>query len=651
VSTLEGTGAAPHAGEVLVTGGLTRRMVLALGLLMVVIAGAFSALLLAIADLRDSASAARDTREELIALDAVDKLGVDLETGLRGFIITREARFLSPWNEARAALPERADVLERLVAENADQLRRARAITRAVRSYIHDYGRPLLAAARRGDTSARSVAVTEEGRRRIDALGAQVGRFRATERAIITERQERADAAARRAVVAGFAGLAGSVVLLGLIAAYLMRAIVGPVLRAAAMADRLAGGDLATRMPTTGVGEIGLLERSFNVMARSLEDNRDELAELAAEQAALRRVATLVARGAPPPEVFSAVAEEMAQRLGANVATVLRYEADGTATVVGGWSPPGTHIPIGTRLRVAGVGVAVSVLHTRRPARVERFEGPPGSVADFLRSLGVHSSVGSPIVVEDTLWGVAIVAAERPEALSPGSEERIAEFTELVATAIANAEGRAELAASRARIVATADETRRRLERDLHDGAQQRLVSLALRLRAAAGAIPPDLGDVHEELGAIVEELDEVLADLREISRGIHPAILSEGGLGPALRTLARRSSVAVKLRHQTDARLPDRVEVAAYYVVSEALTNVAKHASASVVEVDVDARDGRLLLAIRDDGVGGADPTRGSGLIGLKDRVEATGGTMTVESPVGKGTSIAVELPIDGGV
>jgi signal transduction histidine kinase len=631
------------------TGGLTGRMVLASGLLMVVVAAAFSVLLVAIDDLRDSAGIAREAREALIALDAVEKLVIDLETGLRGYVITREARFLAPWNEARAALPRRARGLERGVPGNGEQLRRARAITRAVREYMVDYGLPLIAAVERGDESTRSVEITAEGKRRVDALRAQFASFRASERTLINTRQDRADTAARRAVVAGVAGLAVSVVLVLLYAAYLMRAIVRPVRRAGSMADRLAAGDLSTRMPTTGVAEIGLLERSFNVMAGSLQRNRDELAELAAEQAALRRVATLVARRASPAEVFSAVAEEMAQRLGADVAKVLRYEEDGTATVVGGWSVPGLHIPIGTRLTVEGEDVAVSVLRTGRPTRADAFEGPPGSVAACFKNVGARSGVGSPIVVEATLWGVAVVASARREPLPAGSEDRIAEFTELVATSIANAEARAELAASRARVVAAADETRRRLERDLHDGAQQRLVSLALRLRAAQAGIPEEMAGAHEELARVGSELDEVIDDLRELSRGLHPAILSEGGLAPALKTLARRSSVPVELDVRLERRLPERVEVAAYYVVSEALTNVAKHARASAVRVDVDSRDGGVLLAIRDDGVGGADPSRGSGLIGLKDRVEATGGTIAVESRPGEGTSLVVELPTDG--
>jgi signal transduction histidine kinase len=245
------------------------------------------------------------------------------------------------------------------------------------------------------------------------------------------------------------------------------------------------------------------------------------------------------------------------------------------------------------------------------------------------------------------LWG-AITVGSRSEEPPPDTEARLAGFTELVATAIANAEAQAELTASRARIVATADQTRRRIERDLHDGAQQRLVSLALRLRTTAAAIPPELDEVLQELSGVGAELDAVLGDLRELSRGIHPAILTEGGLGPALRTLARRSSVPVQLQVRTQGRLPERVEVTAYYVAAEALTNVAKHADASVVQVEVDTDDGLVRLDIRDDGVGGADTARGTGLVGLKDRVEATGGTLRVQSLPGEGTSLLVELPID---
>jgi signal transduction histidine kinase len=224
----------------------------------------------------------------------------------------------------------------------------------------------------------------------------------------------------------------------------------------------------------------------------------------------------------------------------------------------------------------------------------------------------------------------------------------MANFTELVATAIANAESRAELTASRARVVAAADDTRRRIERDLHDGTQQRLVSVGLELRVAQAIVPPELDDLQGQLAQIVQDVGAALNDLQEVSRGIHPAILSRGGLGPALRALARRSALPAELDLRTDRRLPDQVEVAIYYVTSEALTNAAKHACASVVHVDLEADDATVQLSIRDDGVGGADPARGSGLVGLSDRIEALGGTITVASPTGGGTSLVVRIPLD---
>jgi signal transduction histidine kinase len=371
-------------------------------------------------------------------------------------------------------------------------------------------------------------------------------------------------------------------------------------------------------------------------------------ARLSQEQSALRRVATLVAQAGPPSVVFEAVTREVGLLCDADLARMERYEADGTVTGVAAWGRVPVELAVGTRFSLDGVSIAREVQQRGGPVRVDSFGQDTGAIAREARAVGIRSSVGCPILVGGRLWGVIAASTRREEPFPPDIEAQIGRFTELVATAIANAEAHAELTASRARIVATADQTRRRIERDLHDGAQQRLVSLALRLRTAATVIPPDLREVHQELASVGAELDEVLGELRELSRGIHPAILSEGGLGPALRTLARRSPVPIQLQVGTEGRLPERVEVTAYYVVAEALTNVAKHASASAVEVDVDRDDGLVRLAVRDDGVGGADPARGSGLVGLKDRVAATGGILRVESRPGQGTSLLAELPID---
>jgi signal transduction histidine kinase len=334
-------------------------------------------------------------------------------------------------------------------------------------------------AARRGDPGATSVATADEGLRRVDEVRTEFDGLRTAERELAAERQDRANAASSRAVALAVAGLVGSVLLILFVGVYLSRAIVLPVRRAAAMAGRLAGGDLAVRMPETGVGEIGTLERSFNAMASSLEASR------------------------------------------------------------------------------------------------------------------------------------------------------------------------AELTASRARVVAAGDEARQRIERDLHDGTQQRLVSLGLELRAADAIVPPGSDELHAQLAHTAEGLAAALEDLQEVSRGIHPAILNKGGLGPALKALARRSAMPVELDIRGDKRLPEQVEVAVYYVVSEAFTNTAKHAGASLVRVDLDMQDSVLRLAVQDDGAGGADPDNGSGLVGLRDRVEAIGGDLELTSPPGEGTSLRVTIPV----
>lgn len=376
--------------------------------------------------------------------------------------------------------------------------------------------------------------------------------------------------------------------------------------------------------------------------------DRVELGRLGEEQAALRRVAALAARGAAPGEVFEAVSAEAGRLISADAAALSRYEADGTMASLGGWSKTGRDFPVGTRFPVERGTVAWLVVETGRPGRIDSYVGVPGPGPAAARAAGWRSSVAAPIIVERRLWGVLGVASKSGWPLTLDTERRLAEFGELVTSAIANAESRVELDASRARIVSTADATRRRIERDLHDGAQQQLVSLALELRAAQATVPPELSEHRAELSRVVEGLTSVLDRLREIALGIHPTVLTEGGLEPALKTLARRSPLPVELDVRPRGRLPEPVEVAAYYVVSEGLTNAAKYARASVVHVAVEARDRALHVAVRDDGLGGADPANGSGLLGLKDRAEAIGGTMSLQSPRGSGTSLHVELPLD---
>jgi signal transduction histidine kinase len=375
-----------------------------------------------------------------------------------------------------------------------------------------------------------------------------------------------------------------------------------------------------------------------------------ELSRLAEEQAALRRVAMLVAGHATAEEIFATVAQEVARLLHGNRATVCRYESDESMTVMASWASGPHTLPVGARVGLDDERIAALVQQSGRPSRIDGDERLSGAVIelDKARGAAAQSTVGAPILAEGCVWGVILASSTGSKPFAEDAESRLTGFAELVATAISNAVARAELNASRARIVAAADETRRRIERDLHDGAQQRLASLALELNAAAGDAMAGADELRQELARAAKAVTVALDELREIAHGIHPAILTRGGLEPALRGLARRSAIPIELEMSAAGRFAERIEVTAYYVVCELLTNAVKHARPSVVRVAVERTNGTLHLSVRDDGVGGADPARGSGLIGLRDRVEAIGGTITIESAAGAGTAALVSLPLD---
>jgi signal transduction histidine kinase len=406
-------------------------------------------------------------------------------------------------------------------------------------------------------------------------------------------------------------------------------------------------GCRAEPMPTgTEARLAGFTELAATAIANA--QARVDLRGFADEQAALRRVATLVARAAPPEEVFAAVTAEAGRLLQVHHATMNRYGPGGAArVVVASWSSTGAvAFPVGAQASIGGRNVNTLVFQTGRAARIDDYADASGPAAEDARGIGLRAGVGVPISVEGRPWGCMFVASTR-EPLPAGTEAQLARFTELAATAIANAEAQDALTASRARIVATADATRRRIERNLHDGAQQRLVSLALDLRAAQATAPLGAGEHVHQLDEVACGLDGVLEDLREIARGLHPAVLADGGLRPALKTLARRSAVPVDLDIQVEGRLPEPVEIAAYYTVSEALTNTAKHARATTADIRVAESDGVLHIYMRDNGRGGADFNDGSGLVGLKDRAEALGGHLRLDSPPGAGTTLEITLPL----
>jgi len=394
------------------------------------------------------------------------------------------------------------------------------------------------------------------------------------------------------------------------------------------------------------VGRVVPALEALLAAARDRAALHEQTANLARQQSALRRIATLVALRADLEEIHDAVADELADSLDAEHVSVVRFESDGLYEILSARDDAASEHRLlpGERLAIGGHNVCTMVLSTGEAAVVDYLTAT-GPVARRLERRGLLCGIGVPITVDGKTWG-AVVVGVTSRLPVPDLQARLTDFADLVATAVYNAETRAALTQSRARVVAAADQARRALERDLHDGAQQRIVSLGLELRATQAAVPEARMDLREKLDRSVDALAQIHTDLQELSRGIHPAILSRGGLKAGLKTLARRSPVPVALTLDLAERLPDAVEVAAYYAVAEALTNTAKYAQASEVTVSAVARDGILDLVVADDGAGGAQPGAGSGLVGLQDRIDVAGGTLALSSPPEVGTTLTIRVP-----
>jgi GAF domain-containing protein len=375
-------------------------------------------------------------------------------------------------------------------------------------------------------------------------------------------------------------------------------------------------------------------------------ESRAGLARLAEEQAALRRVATLVAGRTPPAELFAAVTAEVGRLLPVDFAHMGRYEADGTVTVLAASGSTVDHFPVGARWKLGGKNLATIVFETGRPGRIDGYADASGPFGVTGRELGIRSSAGTPIIVESRVWGVVIAGSTMEQPLPPDTEARLTDFTDLVATAIANAESGVALAASRARLVAAADESRRRIERDLHDGGQQRLVHAVIVLKLALRALSNGDANAGELVAEALRQAEQASSQLRELAHGILPAALTRGGLRAGVEAMVSRISLPVSVDVPVE-RHPPSVEATAYFVISEALTNVVKHARAASARVTARVEDRELRVEVCDDGAGGARGGPNTGLGGLEDRVSALGGRLVLESPSGGGTRVCALIPV----
>lgn len=558
--------------------------------------------------------ASRDSAAVLLAANRLERLVVDLEQSQLRYLATGNAVSLHPWQAARAALPRQAAALQRLAAENGpEQDRRAREIVRAATAYLREHAEPLMTMARRDLRIARTFLSRAEGRRRIETIRRQFDGFADVQHRLVQASERDAVPAVRR-MAAAAAGASGTLLLVFLAAGFVKR-------------RRGSGGDAGPWWP-----DLGRLRR------------------LPGEHEALRRLATLAAAAAPPEEIAGETARQLGRFLRAEHAMVCRYEPDGTVLVTGHWSAPGAPPvmpPAEGRWPVEDDQVATSVRETGRPARLHDDRGAAGALGDWLAANEIRRFIGCPIVVGERLWGMAAVLSRASRRRTARTEQTMGQFAGLAGVALVHARHRAELAASRVRLIEAADAARRRIERHLHENTQQRLVAVGLELRAAERIVPPGMEELREQVSGAARDVKEIIEGLQDVARQLHPAFLLRRGLEPSLRALARRTPLPVDLEAHGRQSPSSNIAMTVYYVVAEALANAVLHAHASVVRVRIDLGD-EVRLRIDDDGVGGARPYPGSALAHLRDRAEALGGAFMIDSPAGGGTSVRVTIPAD---
>ncbi|GAA2582507.1 hypothetical protein GCM10010399_10380 [Dactylosporangium fulvum] len=614
-------------------------------------------------DDRGRQARAAHTSHQAVVTAALVRTGVlAMEHGEHRYVVTGDPAHLRSWARARAMVESRIAQLPRLTADRPAQATLAAGLDQQIRQYLDTHPASAIKALRPGPTAAPDLGRLTSDQHQLDAIRHTAERFVGNERRHAAAQETRAERAFTRAGTATGLGIITCLFVVPVLITYTTRVIVRPVRTAAAMADKLAAGTQTGRMPTDGPHEIGLLQRSFNTMALSLQRHHDDLNRVVVEQTALRRIASLMACTEAPDAVFDTITGQAGRLFEADTALLVRYDSDGAGTILAAWA--GDHPSDRTGKRpLVGERTPLPLRDTTGRMRALRqsfcrhvgWERPDMPVA----ADGVAGStrgVGAPIMVRGQVWGALALLGEAGGRLRRDDTERTADFTDLAGLVVDTVEARIRLAAVSARLIDAGDETRRKLERDLHDRIQHHLIAVILRLRmleadmtgrdATEGgtATGPVIAD---QVATIDGDLANVVEEVQTIAHGVYPAILTQRGLEAALDAMARRSPIPIERHIDLSPALPPVLQTSVYDIVAESLANTTKHAHASHLRIIAHQDGQKVWLRIEDDGAGGADSGRGTGIRSLTDRVQALGGTVQLHSPRGEGTRLIITLPL----
>ncbi|MEU0556525.1 GAF domain-containing protein [Dactylosporangium sp. NPDC006015] len=578
------------------------------------------------------------------AVTALALLVTDAEAARCGLAATGDQLFRTRLASSLDVIPRRERELQRSVTHDPVKVMLLRQINLYLNEYLSNYLAPALATSRSGGPATVSNAIMLAARRHADLIGSRLDRLLELVNRSTVRARARAETHSNMGILAGVV-----LPLFSLVALVLMRrhatAVAGSVRNLEAAAVKIADGELTIRVPEDGPAETSRFQHAFNNMVSALAQHRHTLNEKIAEQSALRSAGTPAAGVQTPQAVFDAVTEQAGILFRTDLADLLHVDPDGTASVVATWSHAQWDLPADEQVRLEPEGMAAQVLRSGRAVRLTH-PGTPAPAWQRPARFGLQAAIGVPVIAAGRAWGVLRLMSRRPETLPETVTSRATPFTDLVAVAVADHQARTDSAEARTRIMFAADETRRTIERKLHDGPQQRLTASLWALQTLDAQIPANLTELHAQVSMLTARMSTALDDLATIARDVHPAILSQRGLPSAIRSLARRTPVPVETTLDLPARPDEQVEIGMYHMVAEALALANNHPHTTLVNIEASVRSGRLLLHIEMNGMRTGDVASGPELVRIRDRVEALGGAMTLESSPERDIRLFIDVP-----